>query len=377
MPNHVINHVSFLDCSRERRQEIFRAIQCENDGENEYYGIGTIDFNKVVPMPEDLKIESGSRTVNGIELCLTAANPLVDYYGDKKMSPADFSDLLERANRGRMFGSYRSSLSKEEIEKITKYESGESLMQLGRQALLNVVLFGAADWYDWRCMNWGTKWNAYEFSDFDEEDGSFSFETAWSAPHPILARLSEMYPDVCIEHFWADEDIGNNCGWAEYENGQRVRGNGSMTGIEAVEFAARQWGWDIHDDLGMYMNRNHTRYICTENEKYDLIEIFGVPGIFSNERLTKEDIPEDLFLYQLRDCDGECGPFGEIAEYISANHSGSIVTKEPLDLGEYGSILFNENNAPRFAGDEITIGQLLRGDFRMDMSDEQDDMRFE
>ncbi len=150
-----------------------------------------------------------------------------------------------------------------------------------------------------------------------------------------------------------------------------------MTGIEAVEFAARQWGRDIHDDLGMYMNRNHTRYICTENEKYDLIEIFGVPGIFSNERLTKEDIPEDLFLYQLRGSDGECGPFGEIAEYITVNHSGSIVTKEPLDLGEYGSILFNENNAPRFVGDEITIGQLLRGEFRMDMSDEQDDMKLE
>ena len=39
--------------------------------------------------------------------------------------------------------------------------------------------------------------------------------------------------------------------------------------------------------------------------------------------------------------------------------------------------LFNENNAPRFAGDEITIGQLLRGEFRMDMPDEQDDMKLE
>ena len=374
MPNHVINHVSFTDCTPARRREILEAIQYDDNGENEYHGIGTIDFNKIIPMPESLDIESGTRTDHGIELCLTAANPLVDYFGEKKMSPDDFTALLARANRGKMFGSYRSSLSKEEIERITEHDSAESLMKVGSQALQNVVLFGSPDWYDWRCRNWGTKWNAYDIAAFDEDSDTITFETAWSAPHPILEKLSQMFPEVCISHYWADEDIGSNCGWAEYEGGEQIRGNDSMSDAEATEFAAQQWDYDIEKDLEMYMNRSRTKYICADNEEYDLIELFGKPAIFSNERLTNDDVPMNLFLYQLRDGENEFSPFGEIAEHITINHSGSVVTKEPIDLGEYGSIIFDESNLPNFVGDEITIGQLLRDEFSMDMPDDTEDI---
>ena len=76
----------------------------------------------------------------------------------------------------------------------------------------------------------------------------------------------------------------------------------------------------------------------------------------------------------LYETEGEFSPFGEIAEHITINHSGSIVTKEPIDLGEYGSIIFDESNLPNFVGDEITIGQLLRDEFSMDMPDDTEDI---
>lgn len=60
--------------------------------------------------------------------------------------------------------------------------------------------------------------------------------------------------------------------------------------------------------------------------------------------------------------------------HITINHSGSVVTKEPIDLGEYGSIIFDESNLPNFIGDEITIGQLLRDEFSMDMPDDTEDI---
>ena len=82
----------------------------------------------------------------------------------------------------------------------------------------------------------------------------------------------------------------------------------------------------------------------------------------------------NLFLYQLRDGENDFSPFGEIAEHITINHSGSIVTKEPIDLGEYGSIIFDESNLPSFVGDEITIGQLLRDEFSMDRPDDTEDI---
>lgn len=42
------------------------------------------------------------------------------------------------------------------------------------------------------------------------------FQTAWTAPHPIIEKLSEMYPEVAIRHMWANEDLWQDCGSRTY-----------------------------------------------------------------------------------------------------------------------------------------------------------------
>lgn len=74
-------------------------------------------------------------------------------------------------------------------------------------------------WYEWCCDNWGTKWNSYEPSvDEDGSDGKWIvwFDTAWSAPTPVIDALAMKYPGIRIDHRWADEDIGYNCGIRRY-----------------------------------------------------------------------------------------------------------------------------------------------------------------
>ena len=73
MPNHVINRLEF-DCPKERLKEILAAICYDDSSEAEKTGIGTIDFNKITPMPPSLDIESGSSTDRGINLYLTSVN---------------------------------------------------------------------------------------------------------------------------------------------------------------------------------------------------------------------------------------------------------------------------------------------------------------
>ena len=64
--------------------------------------------------------------------------------------------------------------------------------------------------------------NAYGYDENADYSGNENlwFQTAWSAPHPILQKLSEMYPDITFEHEWADEDLGANCGRKCYRNGE-------------------------------------------------------------------------------------------------------------------------------------------------------------
>lgn len=54
-------------------------------------------------------------------------------------------------------------------------------------------LYGKYNWYDWSCKNWGTKWNAYEVTVFEE---GFNFYTAWFPAYPVIERLAFLFPEA-------------------------------------------------------------------------------------------------------------------------------------------------------------------------------------
>lgn len=59
MPNHVENIITLSG----NEQEIQRMLEQIKSDE---FGVGTVDFNKIIPMPESLNIEAGSRTDRGL-----------------------------------------------------------------------------------------------------------------------------------------------------------------------------------------------------------------------------------------------------------------------------------------------------------------------
>lgn len=74
------------------------------------------------------------------------------------------------------------------------------------------------DWYEWRCTNWGTKWNcgSSEINEYDEFTELF-FLTAWNPPEPLLLKLGEIAQekDCSLEGWFADECDGEICGWID------------------------------------------------------------------------------------------------------------------------------------------------------------------
>ena len=60
MPNHVTNIIE-LSGDKGRFHEMLTAIQ------NDEYGRGSVDFNKIIPMPESLNIEASSSTDRGLK----------------------------------------------------------------------------------------------------------------------------------------------------------------------------------------------------------------------------------------------------------------------------------------------------------------------
>ena len=74
-------------------------------------------------------------------------------------------------------------------------------------------------WYDWRCENWGTKWEVCEFYGVDRQHHeagksgvsltstiSFGFSSAWSPPinayQTFIMNMSEQKQDVSIKAYY-------------------------------------------------------------------------------------------------------------------------------------------------------------------------------
>jgi hypothetical protein len=65
---------------------------------------------------------------------------------------------------------------------------------------------GIPNWYDWCCENWGTKWDCSEV-EIDQiactttskySWVTYRFQTAWDAPHPVIAKLKADWPDLAF-----------------------------------------------------------------------------------------------------------------------------------------------------------------------------------
>lgn len=92
--------------------------------------------------------------------------------------------------------------------------------------------------------------------------------------------------------------------------------------------------------------------------KYQEIEIFDIPGLFSNGRIDAADIPEGLYRYDLRGSDYDPGDPVTVEERVVVNHAGSILTAKPLNIPEGGSLRLTEDEGLNFVGGEITAYQF-------------------
>ena len=93
--------------------------------------------------------------------------------------------------------------------------------------------------------------------------------------------------------------------------------------------------------------------------KYQEIEIFDVPGLFSNGRIALADLPDGLHRYDLRGSDYDPGMPVTVEPNVAVNHAGAIITAKPLNLGEDDRLYLTEEEGLNFVGGEISVYQFL------------------
>lgn len=346
MPNWVENRLSYNGNETEIK-EMLEKIRYDNAT------IGTIDFNKIIPMPKSLDIECGSRTDKGIEM---VKNYLENLPAELKGKEGTYEEILEDLHN------HSADISDDEEKKI---------WDVGVTAVDNLYKYNAPTWYEWCNDNWNTKWNACGYDEnTDYSDSDFIwFQTAWSAPVPVIQKLSEMYTNIELSLQFADEDLGQNCGEMKFKGGNIIEEYIPETRKEAIEFAAKVWEYDL-SDFQLHLNATGTDYIYIGESDYELIELFGKPALFTDERLTLNDVPLGLNLYHIRMSDDN-GMFAALEPEVKVNHGGLVITSENIDFGEEGYIEFTDETAPNFTGQDISIDDYVTENYTLDEGEEQ------
>jgi hypothetical protein len=200
MPNHVTTICTVT--GPEDQVNAFREIHItasEPDGDR-------FCFRTIIPRPAIIdETESGSEATIGV-MALVGDVATVDFRSFRWIP----SDVLSGPG-------YRHA----KAVRCWLAENRPGALEKGRKCLQAIVETGYADWHEWACANWGTKWNAYDYEERERSEGRFvfKFETAWSFPEPVFRKLAEMYPGLTFDVLSYDEG-----GWFGCVGESLVRG---------------------------------------------------------------------------------------------------------------------------------------------------------
>ncbi len=271
MPNWVAN---YLTIDGKNADKVLQNYLIKDKESNEY----KFDFNRILPMPEALDIISGSVTDNCIAVYL---NSLSRQEVEEKIKLIYNNALFPQLIKGN-----RYLKSPTEIDKIVKdlagavgnwnesnepiFKTKKDIVDYGKQAIDNIIKYGAMDWYDWSIKNWGTKWNACDTTYNEKSPNEIWFNTAWNDVRKLIKEMSKKHPDNTFYYTYSEEQMGYYDGKATIKNGEILEDiQYADSSKEAYENSFFMWGGEdefrFNDKTGTY------EYI--ESEDYDDAEM--------------------------------------------------------------------------------------------------------
>lgn len=72
--------------------------------------------------------------------------------------------------------------------------------------------------------------------------------------------------------------------------------------------------------------------VDVRKERFELVEVFDRPMLFTCLRVDRNTVPKGLYLYEVRNDDDQCGIPVEIGRWIMVNHWGTLLSATPIKL---------------------------------------------
>lgn len=282
---------------------------------------------KIAKAPEE-NPEETENTAEWINLPVdkTQANGIARKHGEERIEDCvyfDFESAIPQINEEN-FGDMQ------DFDALNAVAEEYSKLQQFDRAKYKAILIAAG------------QFRAADALDIIKHINEYEFAPEYEYPEDYFKEYLKMYLNPRFDSAWLDTLLLRN------EGGELQERLGAM-----------------HTRYGLISARNCSLYtLCKRNaqyyldDKFDAVEVCDVKGVFTYERIAKQDVPEGLYKYDLRYSD-EIGEFTSIEKNVIVNHGGTVLLKEQLVLGPDGVIEFNEETSPNFLGYEETPRELL------------------
>ena len=177
---------------------------------------------------------------------------------------------------------------------------------------------------------------------------------------PQIDNPTEYFKEYIARHLDKDFDREWLDSLSIYNEGRTLlnRTKASITSYGVVSY----YGCPLYKNVS-----KHPKHPILD-DSFELIEVFDKKALFTNARIKASELPDGVYKYDLRD---GTPFFASIEKHVGVDHAGTVLTREPIDLGENDCIELDEETSPNFLGDELTLRDYLTADFSEEETEEQ------
>lgn len=168
-------------------------------------GKWSFDFNKLIPMPKELDLESGTEEYDAIACYFLAVDEQEKVHIKQILSSRSLFRGVSRTYMDEYLEIIRLLNCRDKYDG----EYPEELVELGKKCVSNIDKYGHPTWWEWTRENWGTKWNVgteVDVSINEYIEACVSFETAWCVPMGIVKKYAELCTDDEFHWEYRNED---------------------------------------------------------------------------------------------------------------------------------------------------------------------------
>ena len=66
-------------------------------------------------------------------------------------------------------------------------------------------------------------------------------------------------------------------------------------------------------------------------QTFDVVEVLGIPGLFTVERVSRATVPKGMYLYEMQTDEEDWGRPCLLGRHITVEHFGTVLTARPPD----------------------------------------------